>query len=88
MKQSCDTCEYWKPGDLSKKNIGNVGPCVWMLSRSADFYDHTKHAPFWAAHLTAQTASFDGQSCGVYKRNWKRFRQQNPHEKPKKAKKR
>lgn len=69
MNPSCETCAFWRQGDLSPKNIRNVGQCAWMFPRSSEFYAKAEHAPFWAADLSQQTASYDGGNCKVYERS-------------------
>ena len=76
-KQCCENCQFWKVGDLSAKNIGNVGQCIWMLAREADFYAKVMHVPFWAKQIIHQTASYDGEYCNVFERATKKQRKVN-----------
>lgn len=62
----CETCKYWRRGDLSAQRIGNVGQCSWMMNRSSVTYAPVTHVPFWAHKVTVQTIGFEGKNCEVY----------------------
>jgi len=64
----CETCQWWTGEDPSVKEIGNVRLCTWALPRSKDFYGKTTHAPFWASKLTHSTVSYEGTTCGSWKK--------------------
>ncbi len=63
---TCETCVFWKRGDVSKKNIGNVGQCTFLLPQTIGFYDVNPGVPFWAQGTVHRTASFEGEYCKVW----------------------
>jgi hypothetical protein len=66
--KSCEVCKFWKVGDPSIKDVGNVGLCVWTMPRKSGFYHHTKHAPFWTENIAYRTVSWNGSDCGAFRR--------------------
>jgi hypothetical protein len=67
MEKSCEGCKHWRVGDLTPKGIGNVGQCNVLMAQTAGFYSSNKRSPFWAQHLSFQTASYEGTGCNTYK---------------------
>lgn len=82
IRQQCENCKWWRVGDHSPKDIGNVGICVWMLPRTSDFSNHTKHAPFWAEDILHQTTSYMGKNCGTYEQAPPALRRKNTNRWP------
>lgn len=54
----CDSCRFWRRGDITQENIGNIGVCVWT--------NENEKAPWWAKEVFRRTISWEGQSCRAY----------------------
>ena len=68
IKRYCETCKFWKKGDLSAKNIGNVGQCTFFMVQTRGFYDNNPKVPFWADKITFQTVGWEGDHCSTYQK--------------------
>lgn len=77
IQRNCESCKYWRVGDHSPKNIGNVGVCVWTLTRTQDFSSKPLHVPFWLDDTLRQTTSYEGQACPVWEKGSKILMKKN-----------
>lgn len=66
QRKSCDRCKFWKLGDPLKE-YGNYGVCAWALrSRPVGGGPPYGGKPFWMAHVTHRTVSWEGEQCSTF----------------------